>query len=453
MSKTSGNQGGSLIVTNARIWTNDGQLIDNGYVKIEDNTISEVGPMPAPEASSTEDIFDAQGQLLMPGFVNAHTHLYSYLARGMAIDGVDPYSFYDILAQIWWRLDKALTPEANYYSGIVGASEMLKSGITTVIDHHASPNAIDGSLGQLKKAVVDDIGLRACFCYEITDRDGVERAEAGIAENISFWDEVNTQNDGKLGALIGLHASVTVSDRTFQKLFDAVGDRNLGYHIHVAEGQEDGVDADVNHGKRTVIRLKDLGILNPKTILAHCIHLNEPEKDVIAENDVIVSNQPQSNMNNAVGAADVSGLLKRGVMLGLGNDGFGSNLLDDLKTLYLVQKHENADPKVLDLGQAHQMMFQNNYAIAERLLGVKLGQIKPGYQADFILVNYDPPTPLHVDNMMGHLVFGLCSQIDVTTAFVAGRAVMQDRKILGVNTQDVYHQARQEAQQLWDRIE
>ena len=440
-----------MLVTNARIWTNDGQLIEQGFVRIEEGTISAVGPMdelPAPESNA----FDARGQLLMPGLVNAHTHLYSYLARGMAIDGVEPYSFYDILAQIWWRLDKALNDEANYYSGVVGAAEMLKRSITTLIDHHASSNAIAGSLNQLKRAVVDEVGLRACLCYEITDRNGNEQAQAGIRENIEFLDQVQDENDDRLGALVGLHASFTVSDATFEKLFEALGDRPVGFHIHVAEGQEDGVDASLKHGKRTLFRLRDVGILNEKTMLAHCIHLSEPEKDLIAEHDAMVSNQPQSNMNNAVGATDIAGFLARGVLLGMGNDGFGSNLLDDLKAAYLVQKHQTQDPKVLDLGQAHRIFFENNYAVTKRLLGVKLGKIAPGYQADFILVDYDPPTPLHNENMLGHFMFGLCSHFDVTTAFVKGKLVMKDRQVLGVDLKAAYANARQAAQALWDRI-
>lgn len=441
-----------MLIQNARIWTNDGTLIDNGYVHIQDGVIQDVGPM-ADLNVSDENTFDANGRLLMPGFVNAHTHLYSYLARGMAIDGIEPYSFYDILAQIWWRLDKALDDSSNYYSGLVGAAEMLKSGITTLIDHHASPNAIPGSLNQLKKAVVDDVGLRACLCYEITDREGLERANQGIQENLEFFDQIQNSDDDRVGALIGLHASFTVSDRTFEKLLSDVGNRDVGYHIHVAEGQEDGVDANIRHHKRTVHRLKDLGVLNDKTIMAHCIHLSEPEKDIVAEHNSIVSNQPQSNMNNAVGMTDLVGLLKRDILVGFGNDGFGSNLLDDLKVAYLVQKHTSQDPKTFDMGQAHQMLFENNYTIAKRLLGVDLGKVKSGYQGDLILVNYDPPTPLAADNMMGHLIFGICSQIDVTHAWVKGNMVLEDREIQGIDLTESYTNARQEAEKLWKRIE
>lgn len=442
-----------LLIKNARIWTNDGQLIEEGFVGVKGGVIERVGPMAELDEANATDAFDAQGQLLMPGLVNAHTHLYSYLARGMAIDGVEPYSFRDILEQIWWRLDKALDAQSTYYSGLVGAAEMLKSGITTLIDHHASPNAISGSLQQLQKAVVDELGLRTCLCYEITDRDGDQRARAGIRENLDYFDQVLASGDDRVGAVVGLHASFTVSDLTFQKLFDALGERKIGYHIHGSEGPEDPVDSTANYKKRTIFRLRDLGILGEKTIVAHGIHLCEPEKDALAEHHTIVAHQPQSNMNNAVGTADVLGLLDRGVLVGLGNDGFGSNLMDDLKAAYLLQKHAHNDPKVLDMEQAQQIFFQNNYEIAKRLLGVDLGKIKAGYQADLILVNYDPPTPLHADNMMEHVIFGLCSHFDVTSAIVNGKVVMKDRQILGVDMKRAYANARQQAQSLWDRIQ
>lgn len=444
-----------MFITNARIWTNAGEFIDQGFVHTEEGVIKNVGPMVELDERTLDkaEVFDAREQLLMPGLVNAHTHLYSFLARGMALGGVEPYSFRDILEQIWWRLDKALDAQSTYYSGLVGAAEMLKSGVTTLIDHHASPNAIPGSLQQLQRAVVDELGLRTCLCYEISDRDGHKRAESGIRENLDYFDHVVQSGDDRVGAMVGLHASFTVSDATFGKLFSAMGERKIGYHIHGSEGPEDPIDATAKYKMRTLFRLKELGILGEKTIVAHGIHLSEPEKDLLALCDSIVSHQPQSNMNNAVGTADVLGLLERGVVVGLGNDGFGSNLLDDLKAVYLLQKHAHADPKVLDMDQAHRLFFQNNYAIAKRLLGVDLGQVKAGYQADLILVDYDPPTPLDAGNMMGHFIFGMCSRFDVTTAFVKGKLVMRERQVLGVDLQRAYANARQQAQAMWDRIQ
>jgi len=476
-----------ILIKNVRIWTNvlecggEAEFLDDGFVQIKDDTIERVGTMrellkQAPKKRRAPDgveTLDGAGQLLMPGLINCHTHLYSALARGMMLKGVAPYSFRDILEQVWWRLDKALDPESIYYSALIGGIDMLKNGITTIIDHHASPNSILGSLNILKRALVDELGLRACLCYEISDRDGKERARQGIEENIAFFDYAQKAKDDRLSAMIGLHASFTISDETFallqRELKVKFGERLQqddrfqgrqpfskgkppGYHLHAAEGSEDSQDAHRRYGKRAVERLHDQGILGENTIIAHGIHLTEAEKDILAQQDTIVVHSPQSNMNNAVGITDVTGLLHRGVLVGLGNDGFGSNLLDDLKAMYLVHKFAHRDPKILDMGQAHRIFFQNNYAIVKRLFNIDVGKIKPGYKADLILVDYTPPTPLAGENFMGHVIFGLASSFNVRTVFVNGKIVMHDGKIHGVDAEEAFAASCEVARKLWRRI-
>ena len=399
----------SILIENARIWTNDGELglIENGFVLLQDNLIAQVGRMeelPQDLAEGTQ-IIAGHGRLLLPGLVCAHTHLYSALARGMALSGVAPQSFGDILAQIWWRLDKALDKESIYYSALIGGLEFIRNGVTTVIDHHASPNAIRGSLAEIKKALVGELGLRSCLCYEISDRDGPERAAEGIAENIEFLD--NTAQEELARGLIGLHASFTLSDDTFARLHRALGGREVGFHIHLAEGPEDQEDSLAQYGKRVTARLADLGILGPRTILAHGIHLDEQELELIARADAILVHNPQSNMNNAVGIADIPSMLRKGILVGLGNDGFGYEMLSDLRAMFLVHKLVQGDSKAMSLEQVYKIFFQNNYEIVRRLFGVKLGSIRPGYRADLILVDYKAPTPLDTTNFMGHLLFGL----------------------------------------------
>lgn len=455
-----------ILIQNVRIWTNDieggAELLDDGFVQIKGDTIERVGKMsqsgkpPAPKKSKEEvETLDGAGQLLMPGLVNCHTHLYSTLARGMILQGVAPYTFQDMLEQIWWRLDKALDAESIYYSALIGGIESIKNGATTIIDHHASPNSILGSLKVLKRALVDELGLRACLCYELSDRDGKEKAHQGIEENIAFFNYAQKAKDDRLSALIGLHASFTISDETFsllQRERSKCQEKKPGYHLHAAEGIEDSQDAHRRYGKLVIERLCDLGILGENTIIAHGIHLTEAEKDILAQQDAIVVHNPQSNMNNAVGITDVTGLLHRGVLVGLGNDGFGSNLLDDLKAMYLVHKFAGRDPKILDMGQAHRIFFQNNYTIVKRLFNIDVGVIKPGYKADLILVDYTPPTPLEGKNFMGHTIFGLASRFAVRTVLINGKVVMRDGKIHGVDAEEAFAASREVARKLWRRI-
>lgn len=442
-----------LLIKNAVVWTNDGDLHDPGFVLIDGDEIHSVGPQSDLDSSASfDDEIDADGNLIMPGLVNSHTHLYSFLARGMALEGVEPYSFRDILEQIWWRLDKALDPESIYFSAMIGGCEMLRNGVTTLIDHHASPHSAKGSLNQVAKAIVEELGMRASLCYEISDRDGFEIAQQGIEENVEFFDQALNASNDKLQAQIGLHASFTISDQTFSKLAAALGDRAVGYHIHGAEGVEDGVDATDKYGMRTIQRLNALGILSDNTIVAHGIHLAEPEKALLAQTDSIVAHNPQSNMNNAVGVADIEDLLDRGVTVGLGNDGFGSNMIDDLRAMYLMHKMKKEDPKALGMDKAHQIFFENNYAIVKRLFGISIGKLIPGYEADLIVVDYEAPTPLSAENMMGHLIFGLASRFDVLDAVIDGQVVMRNRAIKGVDVSDVYSEAKVVAAKLWERI-
>ncbi|MFQ6090614.1 MAG: amidohydrolase family protein, partial [Candidatus Bipolaricaulia bacterium] len=339
-----------------------------------------------------------------------------------------------------------------YYSALVGGMGFIKNGVTTIIDHHASPYSIRGSLKTIKRAIVDELGLRGCLCYEISDRDGQERAEEGIAENIEFFDHASAAPNGLLSGLIGLHASFTISDATFMRLQKELGYREAGFHIHLAEGPEDREDSLKNYGKRVVEQLRDLGILSSRTILAHGIHLNEEEKEILAEEDAILVHNPQSNMNNAVGIADIQGMLNRNILVGLGNDGFGFEMLSDLRAMFLVHKLVNSDPQAMGLDQVYQVFFENNYAIVKRLFGVDVGKIKPGYKADLIAVNYLPPTPLNEGNFMGHMIFGLAGSLDVVTTIVNGRVLMRDRRILGVDEGAAYEEAREVAQSLWGRI-
>jgi cytosine/adenosine deaminase-related metal-dependent hydrolase len=233
-----------ILIEKARIWTNGDGLIESGFVLIEGDKIARVGEMEdCPKPPEGAETIDAKGRLLLPGFVCAHTHLYSALARGLALPGVSPSRFGEILEQFWWRLDKALDPESIYYSALIGGLGFVKSGVTTIVDHHASPNSIRGSLKAIKKAVVDELGLRASLCYETSDRDGPKAAEEGIAENIEFFDYAQAEGDDRLSALIGLHASFTLSDATLKRLKRELGQREAGFHIHLAEGPEDQDDS------------------------------------------------------------------------------------------------------------------------------------------------------------------------------------------------------------------
>ncbi|MFH1610227.1 MAG: amidohydrolase family protein, partial [Candidatus Bipolaricaulota bacterium] len=268
----------ALVIERARIADLWGTCHESGHVVVEGGRIAAAGPGPAPDVPGTQRL-DADGRLLTPGLINAHTHLYSSLARGIPLPHFSPKAFREILEQLWWKLDRALDPDTVYHSALVGALGHLRAGVTALFDHHASPTAIAGSLSQVKRAVAA-VGLRADLCYEITDRGGAAERDAGIAENVRFAREET--GDGTFSAHMGLHASFTLSDETLSQAASAANDLKIPFHVHLAEGKEDPLDA-LQHGMRTAERLDRFGILTERSLLIHGIQLSQAEIELLAE--------------------------------------------------------------------------------------------------------------------------------------------------------------------------
>jgi putative selenium metabolism protein SsnA len=441
------------LITPVTVWTGE-EILDRSAILIRDDRIAAITP--AEETSPVEvgahvERIDGNGKLAIPGLVNAHTHLYSSLARGMSVSPFDPTSFTEILEQLWWKLDKALDPESIRASALVGAMEAARCGVTTLIDHHASPNAIPGSLDLVKEEVCDRLGLRGVFCYELSDRDGPRRRDHGIDENLRFLGAIGG-GDGLCSAQFGLHASFTIGTETIERVASSIAD-GVGVHIHVAEGPEDEVQCEKEHGVRIVERLDRFGLVRPTSILAHCLHIDESEKELVAARDAIVVHNPRSNMNNAVGLFDLPGFLTRRTLTGLGTDGLGANMLGELFTAGILQKHSAGDPLAGPFNALDALLFRNNPRIAERLLGVGLGRLVPGAPADIALLDYTPPTPLRSDTVLGHLLFGTAvHSLRVTDLFAAGKTILNDGTFVAVDEEAVYAHAREQAERLWGRL-
>ena len=397
---------------------------------------------------------DAAGQLIMPGQICAHTHFYGAFARGLYIPGDPPRDFPEILRRLWWTLDKALDADGVSLSALVCLVDAIRHGTTTLIDHHASPNVIAGSLDLIADAVIQS-GLRACLCYEVTDRDGPAKAQAGIEENVRFLRRMREQRpetgDRRLAAAFGLHASLTLSDETLAACVDAAAGLNTGFHIHAAEGMADQNDSLSKYGQRTIDRLASRGILGPQTIVAHAIAIDAWEMGLLRETGVWVSHQPRSNMNNAVGVADVPAMLRGGVKVVLGNDGFSNNMFTEMKTAYLLHKAWRSDPRVATGNEIAQMAWTNNAALARQFFPKPIGELTPGAYADIILLDYAPITPLTPANLPWHVLFGADGS-HVTTTMVAGQLLMVQRKLLFLDEQAIAARSREVAGQTWERF-
>lgn len=440
-------------------------VLSDGAVAIDGGRIEAVGS--AADIDSRyggAETIDASGKLVMPGLINAHTHLYSALARGLVADIAPSSNFTEILEHLWWRLDRALTLDDVRFSAAAGALDLLRNGTTTIIDHHASQVHIDGSLDAVAEPL-EEAGLRCNLCFEVSDRDGAAAREAGLSENERFARKVAARSgpsgqagppperggDGRLmGASVGLHASFTLDDGTLERAAAMASDLELGCHIHVAEDVADVEDSLRRSGKRVVERLESFGILGSRTIAAHCIHVDEHETALLAESGTMVAHNPQSNMNNAVGCADVPRMLDRGVLMGLGTDGFTASMFDEMKVANLIHRHQSGDPRV-GHDVASRLCLVNNQTIASRLFGDRIGRLEPGALADVIVLDYDPPTPLQTGNFGGHLIFGLTGWM-VETVVINGRVVMKDREFQTVDAGDIQARARERARELWTRI-
>jgi putative selenium metabolism protein SsnA len=383
---------------------------------------------------------DASGCLVMPAFAVAHTHLYSSLACGMPPATPPPKTFVEILKRVWWRLDRALDLELVHTSALVGAVEAAKRGAAYVVDHHASPNAIDGSLDRIADAL-DEVGLRGALCYETTDRGGLEQRKAGLRENERFLERVGAGQSNH-AALVGAHAPFTLDDETLDALRDLTDRRRAGIHVHVAEDGTDALDA-VARGSTLRARLDRLGVARPGSIVAHAVHLEREHIDELMGAGAWVVTNPRSNMNNAVGLSAA-----RGPRVALGTDGIGADMLAEAQAHFY--RHGEAGD-----GLASESLAR--LVAAQRLASLLSGdgerdpRLARGERADLAVLAHDAPTPMTAANLTGHVLFGWSSAL-VRDTIVGGRFVVRDRKVVTLDEAALVARARSAAALLWARM-
>jgi cytosine/adenosine deaminase-related metal-dependent hydrolase len=375
------------------------------------------------------EAIDCTGKLVTKAFAVGHHHVYSALARGMPAPKKTPSNFHEVLKYIWWNLDKALDAEMIEASALATAIACAKAGSTFVIDHHASPNAIEGSLDIIARAF-EKVGLSHLLCYEITNRDGIDKAELGLAETENYLK--------KKQALVGLHASFTVSNATLQKAADLIEKYQSGAHIHVAEDLYDQRHCIENYHKRVVERLNDFSLLNSsKTILGHCLHLSDNERNIIKNSTAFVVQNMDSNLNNKVGYFNSEGLGKN---IFLGTDGMHSDMIKSAQSAHFMgQKYDkmNFGEVYFRLRKVHDYLEQNNFE---------------GDGANNLVVfDYPSPTPINQDNFLGHFLFGFSSN-DIQHVISDGKLIVKNRKVLTIDEKEVLKFTKEQAVRLWEKL-
>ncbi len=375
---------------------------------------------------SEAEIIDCEGKLVTKSFVVGHHHVYSALARGMDAPKKNPGNFREILQYVWWTLDKALDADMIRASALTTAIACAKAGATFAIDHHASPNHISGSLNIIAKAF-DEVGVDHLLCYEITDRDGLDKAAEGLAETENYLK--------KRQGLVGLHASFTVGNDTMKKAADLISETASGAHIHVAEDLYDETHCIDNHRKRVVERLNDYGMLNSsKTILGHCLHIDEHERKLIADSKAFVVQNTDSNLNNRVGFFNSKDISDKVI---LGTDGMHSDMLHSAKSAFFVgQNFDSVDfPGIYN-------RFRNvhNY--------LQINNFEGDGENNLVILDYDSPTEINQNNFFGHFVFGINSN-HVQYVISQGKLIVRDRKIITVDEKEILKFSKEQSLRLW----
>lgn len=437
------------ILYNGTVFTRDTALpmIEDGAVVWEGDKILELGPrQELLEKYPQAQRLDAKGGVIMPAFINAHHHIYSAFARGLSIPGNSPTDFLEVLEGTWWRIDRNLDLAMTRYSGYMTMIECIRSGVTTIFDHHASFCEIPGSLSQLAEAA-KDTGVRSCLCYEISDRDGEEKSRQSVQENLNFGRQCKEDKSGLLSAMCGMHASFTISEATMaytREHWDG------GFHIHVCEGSYDRDHCREHYNETVPERLYRHGILGPQTICGHCVYLSDSDRQLLGSTGTAVVHNPQSNMGNAVGVTDVMKLFEAGVTVGLGTDGFTSDMLESMKHANVLIKHFNRHPS-MGWNETFTMALDNNALLAQRHFGGRFGLLAPGAMADIIVSDYKPFTPMDGGNLNGHLLFGMNGR-NITTTVGSGRVLMHDREIVSVDEEKIMYECRRQAGRLWEKL-
>lgn len=441
-----------IMFGNGVVVTRDAQrpLINGGAVAVgDDGLISALGPTQKLRREYPGAHFvDARGGLIMPGLINLHHHAYYTLARGLRPRPGAGKGLPALLEGRWWRLDRAMNLEDVYHGAAAAFLECVRSGVTTVFDHHASYGAVTGSLSEISRAA-DELGLRACLCYEVSDREGESKCRAAIQENVDFIREASRRGDGMRCGMMGMHAGFTLSDRTLEACMEALP-ATSGCHIHVAECLEDTTHSLQTYGKSVVRRLRERGVLGRKTLAAHCIHLNWEDVQILRETDTAVIHCPRSNMCNAAGAADVTEYSRARVGLGLGTDGEAADMLGELAAASALCRHSSQNP---DAGfeELPRALFTSNAAFANRFFETPLGVLKPGAAGDVIVLDYRPPTPLTAENLDLHLL-AAAGTARVSTTAAAGKLLMEYGVLLCADEEKLLDGARKQTADLWRRV-
>jgi 5-methylthioadenosine/S-adenosylhomocysteine deaminase len=441
-----------LLIENGIIVTmdNDRNILERHSLAIERGRVIEIGKSEYIQKQHPNvPSVDATGHIVLPGLVCSHSHLYGMLLRGAPLKVTPPSDLTQILQRIWWPVDEALTYEDAYASGLVAAGEFAKSGVTMFADTYSGPNSISGVLDKISEAV-ESVGIRGFIAFEATQRHSKDEGFSGVKENMRFAETISRKPDSKTRPLFSIHASFTVTDELIREVKRLAERFHSPITIHASEGLGDLHHNLENYGKRTIERLSDVGLLGPNVVLAHCVHVNSKEIDLIANTRTGVAHNPMSNMLNAVGVSPVKQMLAQKVTVGIGNDGYIFDMFENMRAAFLLHRVNDRDPNAIDPYTVLEMATING----ARLYGMEkeVGSIEIGKRADIILIKPSIiPTPLTVDTVISHIINTVDGD-DVEHVFVEGQQVVRNKRLVLFDEQKAQEISQKAAANLWNRL-
>ena len=435
------------LIKNGLVVTADdrGTIFENGYVRVSNGKIADIG---SGEPRGSADVsIDASGCVIIPGLITAHTHLYGILLRGASLNIEPPTDFAQVLQRVWWPVDSALTVEDAYASALSASADMLRNGSTLYADTYSGPNSIEGSLEAIAKGT-KEVGMRGIVAFEMTERNNPEEAQRGLQEGVKFVNSV--KNDDLIAGMMSLHASFTVGDEIVIKAVEEARNLDIPITVHTSEGLVDLYHNLETFGERTVERLNRLGVLGKKTVLAHCVHVNEHEMDLIAKSGSSVAHNPMSNMLNAVGVSPIPSMLQRNITVGLGNDGWIYDPFENMRCALTIHRLASGNPSAIGPNEIFKMATLDG----ARCYGLekKIGSLEKNKLADIVILDgSNVPTPLTKESVVGHLL-NTFSGGNVRDVFVDGKLVIQEKRLTSISNEEISQISRKSAEGLWSRL-
>ena len=435
------------------VWRNTTVLDANGVrpamdIVVRAGKINQVVPTGIDNHRS-ERVVDCHGRVIVPAFANVHHHFYSAFLRGAPGLKMPPRDQRERLECLVWPYEKTLDREDVRVAVRFGLLEAIVAGTTVVVDHHVSAGCVDGILDVIAEEI-SAAGVRAVLCYEITDRDGEQTAQAGLRETERFLATLDRYR-GSIKAMVGLHAMSTVGPTSLAAAVDIAQRHGVGIHLHVGEAVHDNDLSVTRFGDRPLARLEQAGGLNSQSLLAHAVHVTQDEISLLARHDGMVAHNPRSNASNGVGTTDLAALKKAGVTVGIGGDGFNQNIWSELALMTLLQRQSFHSPLALPPDSALDIGLKGNAAIIERLSGRKTGAIEPGCEADIVILEGEPTIPITAQNAHWHLANGLPG-LRVRDVVTGAQAILTSGLPTTLDEEQIRSDMRLRFPAVWERI-